>query len=79
MRVREMMHTSTAVFLVALVLSIASSARLAAEVYDWENPSMIGRNKEPAHCTLMPFADETSAVKGERLSLIHISEPTRPY
>jgi len=29
----------------------------AGEVNDWENPEMIGQNKEPAHCTLKPYLD----------------------
>ena len=42
--------------------------RMAAEpeVPDWENPEMIGRNKEAAHCTLMPYADIESALTGTR-------------
>ena len=30
---------------------------------DWENPTIIGRNKEPAHNTLIPFNDLNSALK----------------
>ena len=30
---------------------------------DWENPTMIGQNKEPAHNTLIPFNDFHSALK----------------
>ncbi|NIM58111.1 MAG: beta-galactosidase, partial [Candidatus Aminicenantes bacterium] len=33
------------------------------EVKDWENPAMIGRNKEPAHCTYIPYADIETALK----------------
>ncbi|MBN1350570.1 DUF4981 domain-containing protein [candidate division KSB1 bacterium] len=33
---------------------------------DWENPEMIGQNKEPGHCTLVPFADVEAAAKGKR-------------
>ncbi len=32
---------------------------------DWENPAVLGRNKEPAHCTLHPFADERGALDGK--------------
>ena len=28
---------------------------------DWENPQVVGRNKEPGHATLMPFADKSQA------------------
>ncbi len=30
---------------------------------DWENPAMIGRNKEPAHCTYIPYVDTETALK----------------
>jgi beta-galactosidase len=33
--------------------------------FDWENPEMIGRNKEPAHNTLIPYQDLKSALNGE--------------
>jgi len=35
-------------------------------VLDWENPEMIGRGKEPAHCTLMPYPDTATALAGVR-------------
>ena len=35
-------------------------------VKDWENPRMIGLNKEPPHCTLMPYATLDEAVVGDR-------------
>ena len=33
---------------------------------DWENPQVVGRNKQPAHATLLPFADLNTALTGER-------------
>ena len=33
---------------------------------DWENPNVIGRNKEPARCSGMSFPDESSAVGAGR-------------
>ena len=33
-------------------------------VEDWQNPEMIGLNKEPAHCTLTPYADVAQAING---------------
>ncbi len=36
--------------------------------YDWENPKIIGRNKEIAHNTLIPFGDLKSALKGRNNS-----------
>jgi len=35
---------------------------------DWENPLVVGRNKQPAHATLLPFADVETALAGERSS-----------
>jgi len=36
------------------------------QLNDWENPQVVGRNKEPAHTTAIPFADVPSALRGER-------------
>ena len=33
---------------------------------DWENPQMVGQNKEPAHATLLPYQDTQSALSGDR-------------
>jgi beta-galactosidase len=33
---------------------------------DWENPQVVGRNKQPAHATLLPYADEKTALIGDR-------------
>jgi len=33
---------------------------------DWENPAVIGLNKEPPHCTLMPYDDFEQALEGRR-------------
>lgn len=33
---------------------------------DWENPALLERNREAAHVTLTPFADEETALLGER-------------
>ena len=34
--------------------------------HDWENPHLLQRNREPARATLLPYADEASALNGER-------------
>jgi beta-galactosidase/beta-glucuronidase len=34
--------------------------------YDWETPQVIGRNKEPGHVSLLPFAAERPALGGQR-------------
>lgn len=33
---------------------------------DWEDPTILQRNRQPAHATLVPFADEAGALAGER-------------
>ena len=35
---------------------------------DWENPLLQGRNREPAHATLMAYPDENAALDGVRLA-----------
>ncbi|MCJ7693238.1 MAG: hypothetical protein MUO22_07465, partial [Sedimentisphaerales bacterium] len=47
-----------------LVMLLTAGQALAAN--DWENPEMIGRNKEAAHCTLMPYADTETALQGTK-------------
>ncbi|MDH5386766.1 MAG: beta-galactosidase, partial [Candidatus Aminicenantes bacterium] len=34
-------------------------------LFDWENPAVVGRNKEPAHCTYIPYSDIQTALKNE--------------
>lgn len=57
--------------LISLLLgSCVSGARqgpeITAKVPDWENPQVFDRNKEPAHCTLMPYPDTPTALIGTR-------------
>src|SRR5512143_593158 len=33
---------------------------------DWENPAIVGRNKEAAHATLLPYPDQQAARIGTR-------------
>ncbi len=44
----------------------AERLSLVGEVFDWENPEVVGINKEPGHCTLMPYPDLQSALACER-------------
>ncbi len=41
--------------------------------YDWENSQLFGKNKEPSHNTLIPYADSESALKGMEYSLYYHS------
>jgi len=43
---------------------IALSGASNQELPDWENPHVIGRNREPAHATITPYPDRDSALKG---------------
>ena len=43
-----------------------TAALAAAAVPDWENPRVFSVNKEPAHCTLMPYPDTDTALLGTR-------------
>ena len=49
--------------LICLALLAASSG---SEANDWEDSEVIGRNKEPAHCTLMPYPDARTALESTR-------------
>ena len=39
---------------------------MVCQARDWEDLAVIERNKEPAHCTLMPYSDIASAKSGRR-------------
>jgi beta-galactosidase len=39
---------------------------MTTPIPDWENPQITGINKEPAHATLIPYADAESAATGDR-------------
>ena len=45
----------------ALCISLA----IGEEVRDWENPEVIGSNKEPAHSTFIPYADSETALEDD--------------
>ncbi len=53
-----------------MILSMAVMAALGAaatgSALDWENPEVFSRNKEPGHCTLMPYPDVASALEVDR-------------
>ncbi len=54
---------------VCAVLLLSFAVMLSPRVNaanDWENPEMIGRNKEPGHATMMVYPDAASARKGVR-------------
>lgn len=51
-------------FFAAAVLLLACASVQAQDVPDWENPRVFNLNKEPAHATFVPYADEASARRG---------------
>jgi len=56
----------TKVSTLILILASFTTPLLANLAPDWEDPMMIGKNKEPAHCTLMPYPDIQTALIGTR-------------
>ena len=57
---------------VALTLSVLAILLLAAAAHaqrhDWESPAVFRINKEPAHCTLVPYPMIESAAAGFRMA-----------
>ncbi len=53
-------------FLRLSLMVVVVAAGLSAQPNDWENPDVIGRNKEPGHATLMVYPDAGTALTGRR-------------
>lgn len=54
---------SISVMAISGLLAVGCSVDSKPELHrDWENPQMIGRNKEAAHASSIPFADPESAL-----------------
>jgi len=56
------------IFISVLIFSfvILNNNVLSTEKNDWENPEIVGINKELPHCTLVPYNNVTKAIEGER-------------
>ena len=52
--------------MVASLVTTAWAQEDCPKPFDWENPGVIGLNKERAHCTLMPYASVEAALAGRR-------------
>jgi beta-galactosidase len=63
MRIFKLGLVILSVFIPNTLLSVNTAAQ---EVNDWENPHVCGINKEPPHCTLLPYPDVQSAPAGTR-------------
>ncbi len=55
----------------AVLLTVLSFAQFETTRMDWENPALLGKNKEPARATFLSYPDDQSALKGgeNRISL----------
>jgi len=59
------LQRASSVLITAGLCFISSSFAFADESHDWENPGIIGKNKEPAHCTLVAYTDAAAAIAGD--------------
>ncbi len=48
----------------ALILALQTGDRMTLQLPDWEDPQIVGRNKEAPRATAYPFADLRAAVEG---------------
>mgnify|MGYP006282142565 FL=1 len=62
------MEKQTIAAMVGILLGLMVMCLPAQAAPDWENQHVIGKNKEAAHATLMPYATQQQATAGERLS-----------
>jgi len=55
----------------AVLLALVTLAQFEPQLPDWENPTLLGKNKEPARATFLSYPDAESALKGgeNRISL----------
>lgn len=54
------------IFITAAFSSMEKTQIKETGIVDWENPAVVGLNKESAHCTYIPFADRDSVLKNDR-------------
>ena len=58
-------HTHLIISLLGLAILLAANA-IPLQANDWENPKMIGQNKEPGHATMMGYPDTAAAKTADR-------------
>ncbi|QZE15406.1 DUF4981 domain-containing protein [Halosquirtibacter laminarini] len=56
---------------IAIALLMLANTGMAQKVHDWENPKMIGQNKEAAHASLMPYSSIDKALTLKQKSSIY--------
>jgi beta-galactosidase len=61
-----MSHRHTAVVLALLAGPAALAAQQHASLPDWENPTVLGRNKQPPHAWYLPYPDVPAAIEALR-------------
>ncbi|MFC1725919.1 glycoside hydrolase family 2 TIM barrel-domain containing protein [candidate division KSB1 bacterium] len=52
--------------LIVLALIMGLTVSVTGQVNDWENPEMIGQNKEPGHATMMVYDNPETALKYDK-------------
>ena len=50
----------------ALALALAPSPTAPGSADEWQDPTVSGRNREPAHATMLPYATVEQALTGTR-------------
>ena len=58
------MKANSILIITLIIMSI--SKPVEAKQNDWENPELTAVNKEPAHCTMMPYKSLKVAIKGAK-------------
>lgn len=56
----------SSIILLAILLGNCQSPKRDFSQAEWQNPAIVDVNTEPPHATLIPFADEASAQRGQR-------------
>jgi beta-galactosidase/beta-glucuronidase len=51
-----------------IIFDHSGSSIMSQPINDWDNPQLLGRNKEAAHATLIPYATRQEALAGQRLT-----------
>ncbi|NQT02112.1 MAG: DUF4981 domain-containing protein [Planctomycetes bacterium] len=66
-------HTALPFLILATLMSVVGCNPLQQQIAetsltkpDWENPDVVGINKEPGHCTLIPYSGIETALKADR-------------
>ncbi|MHC4603480.1 MAG: beta-galactosidase, LacZ type [Planctomycetota bacterium] len=69
----RLFHLELSLLVVVIPLTLAGCSRQQSRVAtvdlmtpDWENPEVVGINKEPGHCTLIPYPDIRMALNADR-------------